>query len=76
MQELTEKIRVCEAKLQRAQKLTIALYDEQNRWTQEIKNADDQLQCISADSVYCAAWLIYSGFKNSAERIDIDLIFS
>jgi dynein heavy chain len=60
-EDLTKKIRECEVKLERAQKLTEGLSDEKERWTRDIETMSNRGDLIPGDAVIASGMVAYCG---------------
>ena len=58
---MTNQIKECEIKLERAQKLTDGLKDEKERWSRDIERLSEIGTLYPGDSAIAAAMLSYSG---------------
>lgn len=71
-EELSKKIKDCQIKLERAQKLTEGLSDEKERWAKDVALLKFKGKFIPTDSVIAAAMVAYSGPFTSSFRIRMD----
>lgn len=75
--ELQDQADLCEARVDRAAKLTSALGEEQIAWTQHVKDLDLQLDQIIGDVILSSACVTYIGpFNSHYRRRFVDKAFS
>jgi dynein heavy chain len=67
-QELEDKIRECQVKLERAQKLTDGLSEEKERWAHDIEKLNEKANLVPAHSIIAAGMISYSGPFTSQYR--------
>lgn len=71
-EQLAKKIRECEVKLDRAQKLTEGLSDEKERWTKDIVTLSIMGDLIQGDAIIAAGTVAYCGAFTSQYRQRLD----
>ena len=67
-EKLTNDIKQCEIKLDRAKKLTSGLSDEKERWTLEIERLCSLTKYIAGNSIISAAMISYGGVFTAEYR--------
>jgi len=72
---LTQKIKECEIKLERAQKLTEGLSDEKTRWARDIDILNSKYGLLAGDSLIAAGAVVYAGPFTSGFRTDLERIW-
>ena len=60
-EELQKKMKECEIKLERAQKLTEGLSEEKERWGRDIERLQVRVELIPGDAIIAAGMVAYSG---------------
>ncbi|KAJ3192063.1 Dynein heavy chain 6, axonemal [Irineochytrium annulatum] len=68
---LAEKMEDTTRRLSRASKLTLALSDEQLRWTESVENLNLQIEALVGNIFLCAASVAYNGAFTSTYRKEL-----
>ena len=70
--ELEKKMKECEIKLERAQKLTEGLSEEKERWGSDIERLQARIELIPGDAIIAAGMVAYSGPFTSQFRFSLE----
>jgi len=70
---LTNRKKECEVKLDRANKLTTGLSDENKRWSEEVAQLEKKFDFLPGDSIIAAGMVTYSGPFTSQFRNELEV---
>ncbi|CAD8156782.1 unnamed protein product [Paramecium pentaurelia] len=71
-EDLQNKMKECEIKLERAQKLTEGLSEEKERWGRDIKSLQAKVELLPGDAIVAAGMVAYSGPFTSHYRTQME----
>lgn len=71
-EELQSKMKECEVKLERAQKLTEGLSEEKERWGLDVQKLQAKVELLPGDAIIAAGMVAYSGPFTSQYRFALE----